>query len=250
MQHYFTGTIDTIPEEFLGCEKLIFDDVKKLPDNLSECKNIKHIEVIFSDIDEFDTTNLQLESLYFLECYNIQNFLDDIKKIKTLVSIFMERCDLDHIPDFSMLTNLKELKLKQQMITEIPNYVSSFTTTLINLEKNMITTIENIPSCIEVLILSYNDIESCSDVKNFKYLNIFDVSYNEIEHIPAFDGCDKLLIVNGIENNVISSDDNIINGKKLIFVECDDGVLDELKFKHGMRTQTNKNVLNYFKEYY
>ena len=184
IEQFFTGITDRIinSDEIKYLTKLkedtrIFKELLKLINNLQEKSNFYFVfSVIDSNIEldlsfyenerEFQKIDLtSFKNLISLKVnsYFTNIFINQLKTIKSLRNLYLEKRDLQEVPNFiSELNNLEFLSLKHNKIS---------------LNDECVEILNKLNQLI-ILNLSHNELKNSSFIHDLKHIQMLDISYN------------------------------------------------------------------------
>jgi hypothetical protein len=224
--------------EFISVKKLTIENAKicsllNLPKKL-EILIVKKSEFIFSTslsgvilpktlkiltIIDSNLTNIDLSCMSNLQNIVLtNNDLVEINELPRMLKSLMlqenRNLNVNNIPNFSNLENLKDLSLKKTCLNDlenIPNSVEKLEISYNNLKK-----INNLPKNLKMLDASNCQLKSIDEISlvatNLKYLNL---SNNMIEILPTLP--DTIEEVNISDNLLVKIENNIMPGQLKVF---------------------------------
>ncbi|MCP9264017.1 Phosphatase 1 regulatory subunit 7 [Dirofilaria immitis] len=121
-------------------------------------------------------------------------------------AIDLNQCRVDTIPDFSRFTQLKELCMRQNLLTSLSDHLAIATLTQLDLYDNQIEVISNLDKLVnlEILDLSYNrirKIEGLSALFNLKRIYLKLENIGHLQHLcELYIGKNKIQKFENLEN--------------------------------------------------
>ncbi len=213
--------------------KIFEFELKELPENIREFTNLKFLNLAYNQISDISALEI-LTGLTELALWNnpIGNNISALSNLTNLTKLELSNTQLNNIYELSSLSNIIELSIDTNKISDISALRSLTKLKILKLSHNKISNIvalRNLTNIIK-LDLSYNKIRDISALSNLTKIEILHSQNNKISNILAVSNFTKLIELNLRNNKVsnISAIQSLIDVKTITFIDLRNNLIEEL----------------------
>jgi len=229
--------INEINEIFalLPFENLVINKCKiKSINNLKLNKNCKKISFIDSDIEDYNVIfEMELE---YIKIYSSNINIKNISKNTNLKELHIRFNKLTELPDLSGLEKLQILTISNNNIKDITNLRNLLNLKILNISYNKIESLKPLEELknLEYIYADNNEIKNINGINNLKKIIYLNLSFNPIENIDDIIYFTELETIN-IKNTNIKNLPNLLELKKIDYnsLEIDWKNIDKINGMKG-----------------
>ncbi|CAL6060872.1 Conserved_hypothetical protein [Hexamita inflata] len=184
----------------------VFNGVLEIIDD----QNLTSVE--FTEV--ISSSDKKISELQIICCHNIK--LDRCPQSSTIKKLIINKCNLQNLNGIQVMTQLTELNLSFNQISDISKLSTLVKLTVLELDQNNIESISVIQHFNELhtLDLSQNLISTLTSLKSLYKLKVLDLSYNKLVSVSDLSALSDIKLLNISKNNVTSID-SLKNCKKI-----------------------------------
>ncbi|CAL6017548.1 Conserved_hypothetical protein [Hexamita inflata] len=184
----------------------VFNGVLEIIDD----QNLTSVE--FTEV--ISSSDKKISELQIICCHNIK--LDRCPQSSSIKKLIINKCNLQNLNGIQVMTELTELNLSFNQISDISKLSTLVKLTVLELDQNNIESISVIQHFNELhtLDLSQNLISTITSLKSLYKLKVLDLSYNKLASVSDLSALSDIKHLNVSKNN-ITSIDSLKNCKKI-----------------------------------